>query len=77
MARWDCRNGNIVYLCNKCLDHWFDNADDDPDLEPVHWRWLNHLGAQPVVSLVIHADPPLIAEAIRDIRRHGRPAHRR
>jgi hypothetical protein len=39
-ARWSHRNGNISRLCRACLDHWFDNADDDPDLEPVAWQWL-------------------------------------
>jgi hypothetical protein len=28
-------------LCQGCLDMWFDNADDDPDMEPWHVRWLD------------------------------------
>lgn len=40
VARWICRNGNIVRLCQPCLDWWFDNADDDPDLEPLAWTWI-------------------------------------
>lgn len=44
VARWTCGNGNVVHLCQKCLDHWFDNSDDDPDLEPATWRWLNGSG---------------------------------
>ena len=40
VARWTCRNGNVVRLCRTCLDVWFDNADDDDDLEPAAWRWI-------------------------------------
>jgi hypothetical protein len=40
VARWDCRNGNVVHLCQTCLDAWLDNADDEPDLEPAGWSWL-------------------------------------
>ena len=39
-AIWRHDNGNTSYLCRSCLDHWFDNADDDPDLEPAAWSWL-------------------------------------
>lgn len=44
VALWICGNGNPVRLCQSCLDAWFDNADDDPDLEPASWSWLpgNH-----------------------------------
>lgn len=31
----------ITGLCQTSLDHWFDNADDDPDLEPVRVEWLD------------------------------------
>lgn len=40
IARWATQNGNVSYLCKACLDCWFDNADDDPDLEPASWSWL-------------------------------------
>lgn len=40
VARWVCLNGNVVYLCQPCLDAWFDNADEDPSLEPAEWNWL-------------------------------------
>lgn len=40
VARWATGNGNVVYLCKTCLDHWFDNADDDDSLEPAAWSWL-------------------------------------
>lgn len=40
VARWKTRSGYWFPLCHTCLDHWFDNADDDPDLEPTAWRWL-------------------------------------
>lgn len=40
VARWSCANGYVGHLCQKCLDHWFDNADDDDSLEPVAWMWL-------------------------------------
>lgn len=39
-AWWRGRNGNFTRLCQPCLDYWFDNADDDPDLEPAAWGWL-------------------------------------
>jgi hypothetical protein len=32
---------NRVMLCQKHLDMWFDNADDEPDLEPGAVRWLD------------------------------------
>ena len=34
-------NGFTGYLCHNCLNAWFDNADDDPSLEPTSWRWLD------------------------------------
>jgi hypothetical protein len=34
-------SGNVVPLCAHCLNLWLDNADDEPDLEPAHIRWLN------------------------------------
>lgn len=40
VAFWKASNGNRAVLCQSCLDHWFDNADDDPSLEPVSWGWL-------------------------------------
>lgn len=40
VARWTVRNGYTFLLCRKCLDAWFDNADDEPDLEPVAWAWI-------------------------------------
>lgn len=40
VAFWNCVNGNRVILCQGCLDAWFDNADDDPFLEPASWGWL-------------------------------------
>jgi hypothetical protein len=40
VARWECQNGNVVYLCQECLDAWMDNADDDETLEPAAWSWL-------------------------------------
>ena len=77
VARWVCGNGNVVLLCRKCLDCWFDNADDDPDLEPVAWGWIEKRRIWKFHSMVIVPDPPHIAEAIRDIRRHGAPVYRR
>jgi hypothetical protein len=40
VAFWNCVNGNRLVLCQTCLDAWFDNADDDPFLEPAGWGWL-------------------------------------
>lgn len=40
VAFWNCVNGNRLALCQTCLDAWFDNADDDPFLEPESWGWL-------------------------------------
>lgn len=34
-------SGNRVGLCQRHLDMWFDNADDEPDLEPASVRWLD------------------------------------
>lgn len=33
-------HGCHVFLCKSCLDHWLDNADDDPNLEPSALEWL-------------------------------------
>lgn len=32
---------NSTPVCQSCLDFWFDNADDDPDLEPREVHWLD------------------------------------
>lgn len=40
VARWEHPHGHASRLCLECLNGWFDNADDDPDLEPVAWSWL-------------------------------------
>jgi hypothetical protein len=40
VARWTFWHGDTEPLCKACLDHWFDNADDDPSLEPAAWHWL-------------------------------------
>lgn len=32
-------SGNLVVLCQRCLDAWFDLANDD-GLEPAAWSWL-------------------------------------
>lgn len=47
VASWECRNGNIERLCLDCLNYWFDNADDDPDLEPASWSWLPQQEPEP------------------------------
>lgn len=41
VAWWICSpSQNRSRLCQACLDIWFDNADDDPTLEPAAWGWL-------------------------------------
>lgn len=40
VARWTHSNGNMSLLCLDCLNCWFDNADDDEELEPAAWSWL-------------------------------------
>lgn len=40
VALWVAPNTYSFRLCQACLDAWFDNADDDPDLEPLAWEWL-------------------------------------
>lgn len=35
VALWTTGFGNTLRLCQLHLDYWLDNADDDPDLEPV------------------------------------------
>ncbi|MFG2372565.1 hypothetical protein ACGFY9_13940 [Streptomyces sp. NPDC048504] len=60
-AWWHGPNGHHTTLCTSCLNFWFDNADDDPDLEPAAWGWL------------IPPEPPAadIAAWARDPRNHG------
>ncbi|MFE9391719.1 hypothetical protein [Streptomyces sp. NPDC006784] len=32
--------GNTVVVCQVCLDSWFDQADDEPIIEPTAWWWI-------------------------------------
>lgn len=41
IARWTHRPGVVDYVCQSTLDYWFDNADDDPELEPTAVEWLD------------------------------------
>ncbi len=34
-------NGNVARLCASHADDWFDNADDDPAMEPIRVTWAN------------------------------------
>lgn len=29
-----------VPLCRSCLNHWLDNADDNPGMEPTDLQWI-------------------------------------
>jgi hypothetical protein len=60
IAWWKTGNDCFTRLCWACLDCWFDNADDDPDLEPTAWGWL------------VHPEPAAadVAAWIRDSRNH-------
>jgi len=40
VARWIHQIGNVSLLCESCLNSWFDNADDDPELEPAAVEWI-------------------------------------
>ncbi|MEV4784009.1 hypothetical protein AB0K53_00895 [Streptomyces tuirus] len=77
VARWQVQNGYWFLLCQSCLDAWFDNADDDDDLEPAAWSWIEKRRVWKFDSMVILPDPPHVAEAIRDLRRYGVPTRRR
>lgn len=41
VARWEHRPGVVDWLCRNVLDKWFDNADDDPDMEPSRVDWID------------------------------------
>lgn len=42
VAVWICSpSGYAERLCQACLDIWFDNAADDPELEAHEVRWLD------------------------------------
>ena len=42
IARWTHPNTRAVdYVCQSTLDYWFDNADEDPFMEPTDVRWLD------------------------------------
>jgi len=45
VACWKTQTGYWFRLCQPCLDAWFDNADDDPDLEPAAWEWMTGAAA--------------------------------
>jgi hypothetical protein len=32
-------SGNVVRLCRRDLDHWFDDADNGTTEEPDDWGW--------------------------------------
>ncbi len=38
---WACRSGHVEALCQRHLDGWLDNADDDTDMEPVRIEWVD------------------------------------
>lgn len=40
VALWITEAGNAVPLCESCLNHWCDNADDEPDLEAAELLWF-------------------------------------
>lgn len=40
VAIWQTDIHYRTFLCQLCLDSWFDGADDDPDLEPIAWGWV-------------------------------------
>lgn len=39
VAWWEAGNRGFAWLCQSCLDFWFDAADDDDALEPLAWGW--------------------------------------
>jgi len=32
-------SGNVVRLCQRDLDYWFDDADNETTNEPMDWGW--------------------------------------
>lgn len=40
VAIYSFANGNQIPLCQRHLDIWLDNADDDPTMEPSELAWL-------------------------------------
>lgn len=52
---------NRVQVCQGCLDAWFDNADDDPFLEPAAWGWLPGY-RPPATSGTVTARWPVVGE---------------
>jgi hypothetical protein len=62
-AAWlHLRDGTRVRLCQPCLDVWFDEADDRPQLEPRIWGWLAPRSAPAAED---------VADWARDPRNHG------
>lgn len=31
--------GNVIRLCQRDLDHWFDDTDNGTTAEPLDWGW--------------------------------------
>lgn len=58
VAWWKTGNGAFTRLCQACLDYWFDNADDDPSLEPVAWGWFHRPAAPSLRDITAWARDP-------------------
>jgi hypothetical protein len=39
-------SGNKVLVCPRCLNWWFDEADNDETYEPSEIRWLQRYTAR-------------------------------
>lgn len=39
-----------LHLCTPCLNAWFDQADDHPELEPRIWGWFLQAARLPAVA---------------------------
>jgi len=75
-AWWTSGNGAYTRLCKKCLDLWFDNADDDDSLEPTAWGWLNPptpSAEQLAAALRDPSNRSVVREILRSEARHGAP----
>lgn len=72
IAWWKTSNGTYTHLCKPCLDCWFDNADDDPDLEPEAWGWFSP-PSPPPAAIAVWATGTRNHQAVAEvIRREAR-----
>ncbi|MEW2420450.1 hypothetical protein AB0911_07890 [Streptomyces nigra] len=72
VAWWLAPNGHYTSLCKRCLDIWFDAADDDETLEPHGWGRLAPPRPDPSDITAWASDPRNHQDLAAVLRREAR-----